>query len=117
MGRQLPAGTDSLANVGDSQKHGRELVFRNHLALVGDGFGAVSSLNSRIAVAVPIPRTFAICRQLRPWSLSRRNAHLGRARLWQARQYRGQMRLVEPGAAEAVLRDFMEAIRLGLMFS
>ena len=33
-------------------------------------------------------------------------------RLWQARQYRGQMRLVEPGAAEAILQDFTEAIRL-----
>jgi hypothetical protein len=33
-------------------------------------------------------------------------------RLWQAREYRGQMRLVEPEAAEAVLRDFTEAIRL-----
>lgn len=33
-------------------------------------------------------------------------------RLWQARQYRGQMRLVEPTAAEAVLQDFTEAIRL-----
>jgi hypothetical protein len=33
-------------------------------------------------------------------------------RLWQARQYRGQMRLVEPDAAEAVLQDFTEAIRL-----
>ena len=33
-------------------------------------------------------------------------------RLWQARQHRGQMRLVEPAAAEAVLQDFTEAIRL-----
>jgi tetratricopeptide (TPR) repeat protein len=33
-------------------------------------------------------------------------------RLWQARQYRGQMRLVEPGAAESALREFTEAIRL-----
>src|SRR5215471_14245426 len=33
-------------------------------------------------------------------------------RLWQARQYRGQMRLAEPSAAEAVLQDFTEAIRL-----
>jgi tetratricopeptide (TPR) repeat protein len=33
-------------------------------------------------------------------------------RLWQAREYRGQMRLVEPEAAEAVLQDFTEAIRL-----
>lgn len=33
-------------------------------------------------------------------------------RLWQARQYRGQMRLVDPAAAEAVLQDFTEAIRL-----
>ncbi len=32
--------------------------------------------------------------------------------LWQAREYRGQMRLVEPEAAEAVLQDFTEAIRL-----
>jgi hypothetical protein len=29
VGRQLPAGTDSLANVGDSQNRDRELVFRN----------------------------------------------------------------------------------------
>lgn len=33
-------------------------------------------------------------------------------RLWQARQYRGQIRLVEGAAAEAALRDFTEAIRL-----
>ena len=33
-------------------------------------------------------------------------------RLWQARQYRGQMRLGEPGAAEVALQDFTEAIRL-----
>jgi tetratricopeptide (TPR) repeat protein len=33
-------------------------------------------------------------------------------RLWQARQYRGQMRLGEPNAAESVLQDFTEAIRL-----
>jgi len=33
-------------------------------------------------------------------------------RLWQAREYRGQMRLEEPGAAERALRDFSEAIRL-----
>jgi tetratricopeptide (TPR) repeat protein len=33
-------------------------------------------------------------------------------RLWQARQYRGQMRLEEPGAAELALKDFTEAIRL-----
>jgi len=33
-------------------------------------------------------------------------------RLWQARQYRGQMRLEEPGAAESALQDFTEAIRL-----
>jgi tetratricopeptide (TPR) repeat protein len=33
-------------------------------------------------------------------------------RLWQARQYRGQMRLGEPNAAESVLNDFTEAIRL-----
>ena len=33
-------------------------------------------------------------------------------RLWQARQYRGQMRLAEPEAAEAALQDFTEAIRL-----
>jgi tetratricopeptide (TPR) repeat protein len=33
-------------------------------------------------------------------------------RLWQARQYRGQMRLGEPDAAEAALQDFTEAIRL-----
>ena len=33
-------------------------------------------------------------------------------RLWQARQYRGQMRLGEPDAAESVLQDFTEAIRL-----
>ena len=33
-------------------------------------------------------------------------------RLWQARQYRGQMRLVEPDAAESALQDFTEAIRL-----
>jgi len=33
-------------------------------------------------------------------------------RLWQAREYRGQMRSVEPSAAEAVLQDFTEAIRL-----
>jgi Flp pilus assembly protein TadD len=33
-------------------------------------------------------------------------------RLWQARQYRGQMRLGEPDAAAAALQDFTEAIRL-----
>jgi len=33
-------------------------------------------------------------------------------RLWQARQYRGQMRLGEPSAAESALQDFTEAIRL-----
>jgi tetratricopeptide (TPR) repeat protein len=33
-------------------------------------------------------------------------------RLWQARQYRGQMRLREPYAAESALQDFTEAIRL-----
>jgi tetratricopeptide (TPR) repeat protein len=33
-------------------------------------------------------------------------------RLWQARQYRGQMRLGEPDAAEFALEDFTEAIRL-----
>ena len=33
-------------------------------------------------------------------------------RLWQAREYRGQMRLGEPDAAESALRDFTEAIRL-----
>jgi tetratricopeptide (TPR) repeat protein len=33
-------------------------------------------------------------------------------RLWQARQYRGQMRLAEPTAAESVLQDFTAAIRL-----
>lgn len=33
-------------------------------------------------------------------------------RLWQARQYRGQMRLGEPNAAESALQDFTEAIRL-----
>jgi Flp pilus assembly protein TadD len=33
-------------------------------------------------------------------------------RLWQARQYRGQMRLGEPDAAESALRDFTEPIRL-----
>ena len=33
-------------------------------------------------------------------------------RLWQARQYRGQMRLGEPDAAESALQDFTEAIRL-----
>ena len=32
--------------------------------------------------------------------------------LWQARQYRGQMRLGEPDAAESALQDFTEAIRL-----
>ncbi|HLK65303.1 MAG TPA: hypothetical protein VKU19_17810 [Bryobacteraceae bacterium] len=32
--------------------------------------------------------------------------------LWQAREYRGQMRLAEPNAAEFALRDFTEAIRL-----
>ena len=32
--------------------------------------------------------------------------------LWQAWQYRGQMRLAEPEAAEAALADFTEAIRL-----
>jgi tetratricopeptide (TPR) repeat protein len=32
--------------------------------------------------------------------------------LWQARQYRGQMRLAEPDAAESALNDFTEAIRL-----
>jgi tetratricopeptide (TPR) repeat protein len=33
-------------------------------------------------------------------------------RLWQARQYRGQMRLGESDAAESALKDFTEAIRL-----
>jgi len=33
-------------------------------------------------------------------------------RLWQARQYRGQIRLAESDAAESALRDFTEAIRL-----
>ena len=33
-------------------------------------------------------------------------------RLWQARQYRGQIRLGEPDAAESALQDFTEAIRL-----
>jgi tetratricopeptide (TPR) repeat protein len=33
-------------------------------------------------------------------------------RLWQAREYRGQMRLGEPDAAECALQDFTEAIRL-----
>ena len=33
-------------------------------------------------------------------------------RLWQAFQYRGQMRLGEPEAAELALQDFTEAIRL-----
>jgi len=33
-------------------------------------------------------------------------------RLWQARQYRGQMRLGEPDAAESALQDFTEAIRM-----
>jgi len=33
-------------------------------------------------------------------------------RLWQGRQYRGQIRLGEPDAAESVLHDFTEAIRL-----
>jgi tetratricopeptide (TPR) repeat protein len=32
--------------------------------------------------------------------------------LWQARQYRGEMRLGEPDGAEAALKDFAEAIRL-----
>jgi hypothetical protein len=43
-------------------------------------------LTSRIAVAVSILGAFAICRQLRPWSLSRRtstllNSHFGRPAL------------------------------------
>ena len=33
-------------------------------------------------------------------------------RLWQARQYRGEMRLVASDAAESALQDFTEAIRL-----
>jgi len=33
-------------------------------------------------------------------------------RLWQARQYRGEIRLGEPNAAESALQDFTEAIRL-----
>ena len=33
-------------------------------------------------------------------------------RLWQARQYSGQMRLAQPEAAESALRDFTEAIRM-----
>ena len=33
-------------------------------------------------------------------------------RLWQGREYRGQMRLGEPDAAECALQDFTEAIRL-----
>jgi tetratricopeptide (TPR) repeat protein len=32
--------------------------------------------------------------------------------LWQAREYRGQIRLVEPNAAESALQDFTEAIRV-----
>jgi tetratricopeptide (TPR) repeat protein len=32
--------------------------------------------------------------------------------LWQARQYRGELRLGEPDAAESALKDFTEAIRL-----
>jgi tetratricopeptide (TPR) repeat protein len=34
------------------------------------------------------------------------------SRLWQARQYRGQIRLGETDAAESALQDFTEAIRL-----
>jgi tetratricopeptide (TPR) repeat protein len=37
--------------------------------------------------------------------------------LWQARQYRGQMRLGEPDAAESALQDFTEAIRLAPGFT
>jgi tetratricopeptide (TPR) repeat protein len=33
-------------------------------------------------------------------------------RLWQALQYRGEIRLADPDSAEAALRDFTEAIRL-----
>jgi tetratricopeptide (TPR) repeat protein len=33
-------------------------------------------------------------------------------RLWQARQYRGQIRLGQPDAAESALQEFTEAIRL-----
>lgn len=33
-------------------------------------------------------------------------------RLWQAREYRGQIRLGKPDAAESALQDFTEAIRL-----
>jgi len=33
-------------------------------------------------------------------------------RFWQARQYRGEIRLQEPGGAESALRDFTQAIRL-----
>jgi tetratricopeptide (TPR) repeat protein len=33
-------------------------------------------------------------------------------RLWQARQYRGQLRLGDPNAAQSALKDFTEAIRL-----
>ena len=33
-------------------------------------------------------------------------------RLWQARQYRGQLRLYQPEAAESALQDFTAAIRL-----
>jgi tetratricopeptide (TPR) repeat protein len=33
-------------------------------------------------------------------------------RLWQARQYRGQMGLEDPTAAESAIKDFTEAIRL-----
>jgi tetratricopeptide (TPR) repeat protein len=33
-------------------------------------------------------------------------------RLWQARQYRGEIRLTEPEAAESALQEFTEAIRL-----
>jgi hypothetical protein len=48
-----------------------------------DGFVTISSLDSRIAVALPIFSTFAICRQLSPWSLSwctalLLNVHFGR---------------------------------------
>jgi tetratricopeptide (TPR) repeat protein len=33
-------------------------------------------------------------------------------RLWQARQYRGEIRLAEPDAAGSAIQDFTEAIRL-----
>ena len=57
---------------------------------------------ARLAAAGEIDRGIALLDQVLQLS----------PRLWQARQYRGQMRLAEPDAVESALKDFTEAIRL-----